>query len=221
MSSVSTPSSRTDFEKNEFLTKMRNKSIEAPPLRSIDAVEIKKNPNRAPDQSTNKKLGYELPVPGGKGVMTLNVKSLINQTDKGVLNISDKTRDIINLGIYERGKYKPKNEEVRKAVDDLEQSLSSLYVSRQGVSYGAEHSLPDSKELHKLFEKFDGPPEMPPLQSERSLVWLARANCRSDAEELRILKHRLGLALEVKDRDVAHDLKAQVERAEVKQKIRS
>jgi hypothetical protein len=219
---VQTPSSRTDLEKNDFLTKMRNKATEAPPLRSKDAIQIKKHPNRAPEQSSNKRLGYETPVPGGKGLMTLDVKGLLGQTKSKDMNISDRTRAIINLGIYEKGKYKPKNEEVRKAVDDLEKHLGSMSVVRESAAVAdAEEGgddaarLPGSKELHRLYESFRSPPEMPPIQSERSLVWQTRAAHQSPQQILHMLKNRLELALELNDRDVATDLKYQVEKAEV------
>ena len=56
---------------------------------------------------------------------------------------------------------------------------------------------------------------MPPIQSERSLVWQTRAAHQSPQQILHMLKNRLELALELNDRDVATDLKYQVEKAEV------
>ena len=184
----------------------------------LDAIEIKKDPNRAPDQSTNKKLGYEIPVPGGKGLMTLDVKGLLKQANPKDMNISPLTRSYINLGIYEKGRFAHKNEAVRKAVDELEKSIEKLKPQGSDNSEGSDSSemaeLPNSKELHKLYENFRSPPEMPPLQSERSLVWQTRASYGETAKVIELLKNRLELALSLKDSPVVHDIRTQIEKLE-------
>ena len=131
------------------------------------------------------------------------------------MKISPLTRSYINLGIYEKGRFAHKNEAVLKAVDELEKSIEKLKPQGSDNSEGTEMAeLPNSKELHKLYENFRSPPEMPPLQSERSLVWQTRASYGETAKVIKLLKNRLELALSLKDSPVVHDIRTQIEKLE-------